>query len=1251
MATSTKTTRAQRSAPAWLALAGLAIAGAGLVAVPGVASAAEPGVFVVDSADDLPDASANGVCASSAGTCTLRAALTEANRFAGPATVTFALPGEGITTIRPGTRLPGLTNTSGITIDGYTQPGSAPNTAEHGSNARIRVQVEGKGAQGFHGLVVNTPNNVVRGLAVYNFRLAFQLLDGAAYNQISGNFICTDAEGVFRAPAVNGGAGGILMIQGPHHNVVGTPALADRNVISGCAHRGVILQYVGTTFNKIQNNLVGLNPAGTARLPNLAHGIDLNYSSQDNLVGGWGPREGNVSSGNDGVGIEVSHGNATKRNNVIGNAVGTDVTGTRLLPYTGNLSIGVHLEGEYECDPCAPNAGWSEVAGNTIVGNGGGILIDKGQQYNRVHDNRIGVLPDGSPGGNLVYGARIEHGSVFNVFGPRNVLAHNARGLQLLATGSGPPTPYILPARRNTITANSIYANQGLGIDLAPLNQPNLNGNGTPDVQDNVQGPVIRGLNQSTMTGTACPSCKVEAFLADAEGVSSTYTLDNFGEGQTYLASTKADASGAFTFDLTPFGLASGSVLTATATDLDGNSSEFAKNVSVGGPRAPQVAAAEQVSAADAGAYRVSGTASGSATTVTAVLTDAAGARVEATGAVDAGAFDLRLDAASLADGPLTLGVTVLDDAGQRSPEVVREVVKDTVPAAVLSASPGDGATVPGGATVVVQLSEPVADGAEARLSRGAADVPGSVELSADRTTVTFTPGSALSTGAHRAVVTVQDAAGNPTTSDVSFTVDATAPGAPALQVPATVTKGAEAVAVSGTTEPGATVAVVARDASTSSRAAATADDAGAWSTTIDLAAMQDGPVDVSATATDAYGNVSEAATASTTKDTRGPVLVSSRPAPGAVVAGGDVAVTFDRPVADGWSFAVSRDGQAVAGTSSRSTDGTTLTFVPSSPLGSGEHAVAVRVAGETGNSGTASFRYVVDVDPPDAPALVLPSAVTAANAAAVPVSGTAEAGAQVVVTATDGATTRSVTLPAGDDGRYAGELDVTGLAEGTVRFTATARDAVGNTGAAATASLTKKTRADAPGVTGISATVDAVTLSWTAPSSDGGAPVLDYRVTLVPPTGAPLQVTTTALSATAAGVTEGTKYSVSVAARTAAGLGASSSVRTVTTQYRAQMRVTTSATSVTKGSSLTISGVMTRPADGLGVSGKRVILWSETSTGVKTRLATDLLTDARGAFSRTIVPSGTQRYYTTFTGDSAYAFAKSPPTATVTVK
>ena len=53
-------------------------------------AAVQPNVamdFVVDSTADAPDATpGNGVCATAAGVCTLRAAITEANRNPGPDT-------------------------------------------------------------------------------------------------------------------------------------------------------------------------------------------------------------------------------------------------------------------------------------------------------------------------------------------------------------------------------------------------------------------------------------------------------------------------------------------------------------------------------------------------------------------------------------------------------------------------------------------------------------------------------------------------------------------------------------------------------------------------------------------------------------------------------------------------------------------------------------------------------------------------------------------------------------------------------------------------------------------------------------------------------------------------------------------------------------------------------------------------------------------------------------------------------------
>jgi CSLREA domain-containing protein len=148
--------------------------------------------FVVNSTSDDPDAApGNGACATALGVCTLRAALTEAARNPGADTVSFNIPGGGVQTINVTSQLPALSDlTGGTTIDGYTQPGASPNTSPTADNAQIRVQIRGTGATlAFYGLFISSPNNVVRGLALFNIRA--MVIQGAAArnNRIVGNFI------------------------------------------------------------------------------------------------------------------------------------------------------------------------------------------------------------------------------------------------------------------------------------------------------------------------------------------------------------------------------------------------------------------------------------------------------------------------------------------------------------------------------------------------------------------------------------------------------------------------------------------------------------------------------------------------------------------------------------------------------------------------------------------------------------------------------------------------------------------------------------------------------------------------------------------------------------------------------------------------------------------------------------------------------------------------------------------------------
>ena len=56
----------------------------------------------------------------------LRQAIEDANTAVGADTIAFAIPGAGVHTITPLSLLPIIG--SSVTIDGYTQPGSAPNT-------------------------------------------------------------------------------------------------------------------------------------------------------------------------------------------------------------------------------------------------------------------------------------------------------------------------------------------------------------------------------------------------------------------------------------------------------------------------------------------------------------------------------------------------------------------------------------------------------------------------------------------------------------------------------------------------------------------------------------------------------------------------------------------------------------------------------------------------------------------------------------------------------------------------------------------------------------------------------------------------------------------------------------------------------------------------------------------------------------------------------------------------------------------
>jgi len=530
----------------------------------GVTAAAAGITLTVNNTGDGADVSkGNGICAASNGACTLRAAIEEANAQAGANTVNFAI-GSGLQTIALTNTLPTLSDQSGpTTIDGYTQPGAAPNTDPVVSNAKIMIQVVGAGESSFDTFRITSPGNVLRGLSVYSSFAGVRIYGAAAVgNVLEGNFIGTDASGTYAgAPRVNGSAG-IVNREAASQTRIGGTAPAQRNVISGNAYIAILTYDAGTSGVLIQGNLIGLSPSGGRIGRNGGHGVDANAGVNNMVIGGTGPGERNVISNNLRGGVELSHGTGVKNNKVIGNYIGTDVTGNAITSYTGNGTHGIRLEDRVTYNTMSEN----------VFGGNVGSAIKFDQSYNNTFKhNRVGIGVNGAAIPNTEYGVYVTNRAHSNIIGPGNIISNESAGVTV--TGN-------VENDFNTITQNSTFGNVGLGIDLAPLGAVNPNDPGDTDSGANEQlnFPELTSATTAAVSGTACANCTVEVFKADSG--SSAH-----GEGRTYISSTTANGGGSFSAAVT--GVRSGDVLTTTATDPAGNTSEFSRNITVGGDEPP----------------------------------------------------------------------------------------------------------------------------------------------------------------------------------------------------------------------------------------------------------------------------------------------------------------------------------------------------------------------------------------------------------------------------------------------------------------------------------------------------------------------------------------------------------------------------------------------------------------------------------------------------------------------------------------
>jgi len=584
----------------WLAAAAL-VAGGSYVASGSAPVVAVDVTVTVDSVGDTPDAApGDGLCSDAAGVCTLRAAIEETEALPGNDSIAFAIPGGVVHRIVLGSALPVISTAGGVTIDGYTQPGSSANTLDAGSDAVIRIEIQGAGPNSFAGIDLRSSGSVIQGLALFDLRAPIRLEGIAATgNQILGNMIGTDAAGGSGQTAYVGGQRGVELESGASDNVIGAPGNANRNVIAGNGEHGVGLYFPGTDRNKIQNNLFGLSGDGASRVANHGHAVDINFNSSGNIVGG-GPGEGNVISGSELSGVEISHdqsGGTTRDNLVTGNLIGTTPDGLSAPLFAINRQFGVNIEGNARCtDTCDDDVSYNRVENNTIFARRVGVMIWKGANNTVVTGNRIGVLDSGVVGesaSTTQFGVLISTGAFDNLI-EGNTIRGVQRGAHVRPDNIFPSdclvTDGICPADAsfatfgNTITQNSIDdITMGMGIDLyaqdpdtdvwidGPQTAPSELSNG------GILAPTFTSAVVSQVVVQACVGCEVEVFLT-SEPIC-TLCWEAYGRGRTYLGTATADATGRVTF--TSAQITAGSFVTAHATDSDGNTSEHSLRATV----------------------------------------------------------------------------------------------------------------------------------------------------------------------------------------------------------------------------------------------------------------------------------------------------------------------------------------------------------------------------------------------------------------------------------------------------------------------------------------------------------------------------------------------------------------------------------------------------------------------------------------------------------------------------------------------
>lgn len=452
-------------------------------------------------------------------------------------------------------------NLIGLGADGMTNYWS--------TNALGRAGATVSGQNTLIGGTDTNARNIIAGNGGYGI-----ILLRATNTVIQGNWIGINGTNVL-ANGPYTSSRGINLTLGSVLTTIGGLTPEARNVIAG-DYDGIFISE--SASNNIWGNYIGITPSGNIAVTNTQYGVDI----QDGFacrVGGTQEGAGNVIYGRQSA---VSLVTTNAHHNVIqGNLINLGPAGDIL---TTNVLIGVILVNAQS----NLIGGAGAAARNVIFDSEAGIQFYQSNAIGNVaQGNYIGVGPDGYSPRKLTP----QMGTGIDVFrtragntiggtnaGEGNIIAFHQQGI--IVFGSN--------ATRTAIFGNTVYSNiwngaPFVGIDLAP---EGIGANGTTPndpVPDADTGPnQLQNFPVITNAVSLPGSTRVQGYLASASNarfrIEFFYSDRTNAEGRLYLGatniSTAANGTGVFTAVLSGYAPTS-KFITATATDTNGNTSEF----------------------------------------------------------------------------------------------------------------------------------------------------------------------------------------------------------------------------------------------------------------------------------------------------------------------------------------------------------------------------------------------------------------------------------------------------------------------------------------------------------------------------------------------------------------------------------------------------------------------------------------------------------------------------------------------------